>query len=141
VRDALAKGGRLVVGGKRLADGPNYYAPTVIADASHDMALASEETFGPVVPLFRFADEDEVVRLANDTPYGLAAYFYSRDIVRVARVAERLETGLVGINEGVLASEAAPFGGVKESGYGREGSRYGLDDYTQTKYRCQGGLA
>jgi succinate-semialdehyde dehydrogenase/glutarate-semialdehyde dehydrogenase len=145
VRDALAKGGRLVVGGRRLTDdvagGPNYYAPTVIADASHDMALASEETFGPVVPLFRFADEDEVVRLANDTPYGLAAYFYSRDIVRVARVAERLETGLVGINEGVLASEAAPFGGVKESGYGREGSRYGLDDYTQTKYRCQGGLA
>jgi succinate-semialdehyde dehydrogenase/glutarate-semialdehyde dehydrogenase len=145
VRDALARGGRLVVGGKRLAndvaDGPNYYAPTVIAEASHDMALASEETFGPVVPLFRFADEDEVVRLANDTPYGLAAYFYSRDIVRVARVSERLETGLVGINEGVLASEAAPFGGVKESGYGREGSRYGLDDYTQTKYRCQGGLA
>lgn len=145
VRDALAKGGRLVVGGKRvndgIASGPNYYAPTVIAEASHDMALASEETFGPVVPLFRFSDEDQVVKLANDTPYGLAAYFYTRDIVRVARVAERLETGLVGINEGVLASEAAPFGGVKESGYGREGSRYGLDDYLQTKYRCQGGLA
>jgi succinate-semialdehyde dehydrogenase/glutarate-semialdehyde dehydrogenase len=93
------------------------------------------------VPLFRFAGEDEVVDLANNTPYGLAAYFYSRDIVRVSRVAERLQTGLVGINEGVLSSEAAPFGGVKESGYGREGSRYGLDDYMQTKYMCQGGVA
>jgi succinate-semialdehyde dehydrogenase/glutarate-semialdehyde dehydrogenase len=105
------------------------------------MALASEETFGPVVPLFRFSSEDEVVRLANNTPYGLAAYFYSRDIVRVSRVAERLQAGIVGINEGALASEAAPFGGVKESGYGREGSRYGLEDYMQTKYHCQGGVA
>jgi succinate-semialdehyde dehydrogenase/glutarate-semialdehyde dehydrogenase len=113
----------------------------VIAEASHAMALASEETFGPVVALFRFAGEDEVVALANDTPYGLASYFYTRDITRVARVSARLETGLVGINEGALASEAAPFGGVKESGYGREGSRYGLDDYMQTKYMCQGGLA
>jgi succinate-semialdehyde dehydrogenase/glutarate-semialdehyde dehydrogenase len=145
VQDALARGGKLLAGGKRVrnevADGPNYFAPTVIAEASHDMALASEETFGPVVPLFRFAGENEVVELANNTPYGLAAYFYSRDIVRVSRVAERLETGLVGINEGVLSSEAAPFGGVKESGYGREGSRYGLDDYMQTKYHCQGGVA
>jgi succinate-semialdehyde dehydrogenase / glutarate-semialdehyde dehydrogenase len=144
VQDALARGGKLLTGGKRLkneiADGPNYFAPTVIAEASHDMALASEETFGPVAPLFRFSSEDEVVRLANDTPFGLAAYFYSRDIGRVARVAERLQTGLVGINEGVLSSEAAPFGGVKESGYGREGSRYGLDDYMQTKYQCQGGV-
>lgn len=105
------------------------------------MLLAAEETFGPVVPLFRLADEDEVVRLANNTPYGLAAYFYSRDIGRVARVAERLATGLVGINEGVLSSEAAPFGGVKESGYGREGSRYGLNDYVDTKYLCQGSAA
>jgi succinate-semialdehyde dehydrogenase/glutarate-semialdehyde dehydrogenase len=105
------------------------------------MALASEETFGPVVPLFRFSDENEVVRLANNTPYGLAAYFYSRDIARVSRVAGRLQAGIVGINEGALASEAAPFGGVKESGYGREGSRYGLDDYMQTKYHCQGGFA
>jgi succinate-semialdehyde dehydrogenase / glutarate-semialdehyde dehydrogenase len=144
VQDALARGGKLLTGGKRLkneiADGPNYFAPTVIAEASHDMALASEETFGPVAPLFRFSSEDEVVRLANDTPFGLAAYFYSRDIGRVARLAERLQTGLVGINEGVLSSEAAPFGGVKESGYGREGSRYGLDDYMQTKYQCQGGV-
>lgn len=145
VQDALARGGKLLVGGKRIrneaADGPNYFAPTVIAEANHGMALAAEETFGPVVPLFRFSSEDEVIGFANDTPFGLAAYFYTRDIVRVSRVAQRLENGLVGINEGVLASEAAPFGGVKESGYGREGSRYGLDDYMQTKYQCQGGLA
>ncbi|CAN7419727.1 NAD-dependent succinate-semialdehyde dehydrogenase [Pseudoduganella sp. LjRoot289] len=145
VQDALARGGKLLLGGKRVrnnvADGPNYFAPTVIAEANHDMALASEETFGPVVALFRFSDEEEVLRLANDTPFGLAAYFYTRDIVRVSRVAERLQTGIVGINEGALASEAAPFGGVKESGYGREGSSHGLDDYMQTKYQCQGGLA
>lgn len=145
VQEALARGGKLLVGGKRVkndvANGPHYFAPAVITEANHDMALASEETFGPVVPLFRFTSEDEVVNLANNTPYGLAAYFYSRDIVRVSRVAERLQTGLVGINEGVLSSEAAPFGGVKESGYGREGSRYGLDDYMQTKYMCQGGVA
>jgi succinate-semialdehyde dehydrogenase/glutarate-semialdehyde dehydrogenase len=145
VRDALARGGELLAGGKRVQDdiasGPNYFTPTVIADANHEMALASEETFGPVVPLFRFSGEDEVIRLANDTPYGLAAYFYSRDIARVARVAERLQTGIVGVNEGVISSEAAPFGGVKESGYGREGSRHGLDDYMQTKYQCQGGVA
>jgi len=145
VQDALARGGKLLAGGRRVRDeiasGPNYFSPTVIAEANHDMALASEETFGPVVALFRFSDEDEAVRLANNTPYGLAAYFYSRDMVRVSRVSKRLETGLVGINEGVLSSEAAPFGGVKESGYGREGSRYGLDDYMQTKYQCQGGVA
>jgi succinate-semialdehyde dehydrogenase/glutarate-semialdehyde dehydrogenase len=145
VQDALARGGELLTGGKPvrndIACGPHYFTPTVIAEASHEMALASEETFGPVVPLFRFSSEDDVLRCANDTPYGLAAYFYSRDIARVARVAERLQTGIVGINEGVISSEAAPFGGVKESGYGREGSRYGLDDYMQTKYQCQGGVA
>jgi len=145
VQDAVALGGNLLVGGQRLrngvADGPNYFAPTVIAEATEEMVLAAEETFGPVVPLFRFGSEDEVVKRANDTPFGLAAYFYSRDMVRVSRVAERLQTGLVGINEGVLASEAAPFGGVKESGYGREGSRHGLDDYMQTKYMCQGQMA
>lgn len=145
VQDAVAQGGTVLVGGQRLrnevADGPNYFAPTVIGDATEEMVLASEETFGPVVPLFRFGSEDEVLKRANDTPFGLAAYFYSRDIVRVSRVAERLQTGLVGINEGVLASEAAPFGGVKESGYGREGSRHGLDDYMQTKYMCQGQMA
>jgi succinate-semialdehyde dehydrogenase/glutarate-semialdehyde dehydrogenase len=145
VRDALAHGARALVGGERvrneIADGPNYYAPTVLADATPEMDLAHEETFGPVAPLFRFSDEDEVVRLANDTPFGLATYFYTRDIARAWRVGERLQSGLVGVNEGVLASEAAPFGGVKESGYGREGSRHGLDDYMQTKYLCQGGAA
>jgi succinate-semialdehyde dehydrogenase/glutarate-semialdehyde dehydrogenase len=145
VQDAVARGARVLTGGRRVrddvADGPHYYAPTVLADADADMELAGEETFGPVVPLFRFRDEKDVVRAANDTPYGLATYFYTRDIARVWRVSEQLQSGLVGINEGVLASEAAPFGGVKESGYGREGSRHGLDDYMQTKYLCQGGLA
>jgi succinate-semialdehyde dehydrogenase / glutarate-semialdehyde dehydrogenase len=110
----------------------------VLGDATVDMALSCEETFGPVVPLFRFRDEEEVLRAANDTPFGLAAYFYSSNVKRIWRVAGLLETGIVGINEGALASEAAPFGGVKESGYGREGSRYGLDDYMHTKYLCQG---
>lgn len=145
VRDAIANGARALVGGERVrngtADGPNYYAPTVLGDATPEMELAHEETFGPVAPLFRFRDEDEVVRLANDTPFGLATYFYTRDMGRAWRVGERLQSGLVGLNEGVLASEAAPFGGVKESGYGREGSRHGLDDYMQTKYLCQGGAA
>lgn len=145
VQDAVARGAKVLTGGRRLsndvANGPNYFAPTVLGDANAQMALANEETFGPVVPLFRFHDEDEVVHLANDTPFGLAAYFYSRDIARVWRVADRLETGIVGINEGALAAEAAPFGGIKESGYGREGSRYGMDDYMHMKYLCQGGIA
>ena len=105
------------------------------------MELSCEETFGPVVPVFRFDSEDEVIALANDTPFGLAAYFYTQDVARVWRVADALESGIVGINEGALAAEAAPFGGVKESGYGREGSRHGLDDYMHIKYLCQGGLA
>jgi succinate-semialdehyde dehydrogenase / glutarate-semialdehyde dehydrogenase len=145
VRDAVERGAALLTGGRAVRDevaaGPNYYAPTVLGDASHHMELASEETFGPVVALFRFRTEEEVVRQANDTPYGLAAYFYSRDVARIWRVAERLETGIVGINEGAFASESAPFGGIKESGYGREGSRYGLDEFLATKYLCQGGLA
>ena len=142
VDDAVARGARVVTGGRRIAGpGPgHYYAPTVLTEATPAMELSCEETFGPVVPVFRFADEDEVLRLANDTPFGLAAYFYSRDAARIWRVAERLETGIVGINEGALAAEAAPFGGVKESGYGREGSRHGLDDYLHVKYLCQGGL-
>jgi succinate-semialdehyde dehydrogenase/glutarate-semialdehyde dehydrogenase len=144
VADALARGARVLCGGAPVRllgdDSARYYAPTVLGDASHDMRLAQEETFGPVVALFRFHTEDEVVAYANDTPFGLAAYFYARDIARVWRVADRLETGIVGINEGALATEAAPFGGVKESGYGREGSRYGLDDYMHTKYLCMGGL-
>lgn len=145
VRDAIARGATLLTGGRpvrnEIADGPNYYAPTLLGDATHHMALASEETFGPVVALFRFRSEEEVVRHANDTPYGLAAYFYSRDVSRIWRVAGRLESGIVGINEGAFASEAAPFGGIKESGYGREGSRYGLDEFLATKYLCQGELA
>ena len=144
VRDAIERGATVLTGGRRVrddvADGPNYYAPTVLGEATHQMALASEETFGPVVPLFRFRSEEEVIRHANDTPYGLAAYFYSRDVTRICRFAERLETGIVGINEGAFASEAAPFGGIKESGYGREGSRYGLDEFLATKYLCLGGL-
>ena len=145
VHDAITRGARLLTGGKRVrndvARGPHYYAPTVLADAHHDMLVSREETFGPVVPLFRFDSEDEAVQVANDTPYGLAAYFYTNDAARIWRLARRLEAGIVGINEGAFASEAAPFGGVKESGYGREGSRYGLDDYMQTKYLCQGHLA
>jgi succinate-semialdehyde dehydrogenase / glutarate-semialdehyde dehydrogenase len=140
VQDAVARGARVIVGGERLrsarCDGPNYYAPTLLVDADSTMACSCEETFGPVVPVTRFHGEAEVVAAANDTPFGLAAYFYSSDIARVWRVADALECGIVGINEGVLASEAAPFGGVKESGYGREGSRYGLDDYMHTKYLC-----
>jgi succinate-semialdehyde dehydrogenase/glutarate-semialdehyde dehydrogenase len=143
VNDAVSHGAKVITGGCRIRDLGNghYYAPTVLCEASRDMTLFNEETFGPVVPLFRFQNEAEVVRQANDTPFGLAAYFYSRDVARIWRVADQLETGIVGINEGAFASEAAPFGGVKESGYGREGSRYGLDDYMHTKYLCHGALA
>ncbi|GJH11178.1 NAD-dependent succinate-semialdehyde dehydrogenase [Caballeronia novacaledonica] len=141
VSDAVERGARALTGGKRLAElGPNYYAPTVLTGATPDMQLSCEETFGPVVPLFRFDDEAEAIRVANDTPFGLAAYFYSQNLKRIDRVSRLLEAGLVGINEGAISSEAAPFGGVKESGYGREGSKYGLDDYLSIKYLCQGGL-
>ncbi|SAL69978.1 succinate-semialdehyde dehydrogenase (NAD(P)(+)) [Caballeronia arvi] len=141
VNDAVKRGARVLTGGKRLSErGPNYYAPTVLADATPEMQLSCEETFGPVVPLFRFDDEEEALRVANDTPFGLASYFYSQNAKRIDRVSRLLETGLVGINEGAISSEAAPFGGVKESGYGREGSKYGLDDYLSIKYLCQGGL-
>lgn len=141
VQDAVAKGAQVLVGGKRLAElGPHYYAPTVLTGADARMACACEETFGPVAPLTVFDDETEVLAAANDTPFGLAAYFYSQDVRRIWRVADALETGIVGINEGALAAEAAPFGGVKESGYGREGSTHGLDDYLHTKYVCQGQL-
>jgi succinate-semialdehyde dehydrogenase/glutarate-semialdehyde dehydrogenase len=145
VADAVAQGAQVMVGGKRLHGtqwaGPNYYAPTVLTGVNAGMACSQEETFGPVVPVTRFGSEAEVITAANDTPFGLAAYFYSRDIARVWRLASALESGIVGINEGALAAEAAPFGGIKESGYGREGSRYGLDDYMHTKYLCQGQLA
>jgi len=141
VKDAVDAGARVVVGGQRLAAlGPNYFAPTLLTGADATMACSCEETFGPVVPVTRFESEDEVIAAANGTPFGLAAYFYSQDVSRIWRVAEALETGLVGVNEGALAAEAAPFGGVKESGYGREGSVHGLDDYQHIKYVCQGGL-
>ncbi|RYF07646.1 MAG: NAD-dependent succinate-semialdehyde dehydrogenase [Comamonadaceae bacterium] len=141
VQDAVARGATVLTGGKRLtALGATYYAPTVLTGADATMACACEETFGPVAPLTVFEDEADVIAQANDTPFGLAAYFYSQDVRRIWRVADALESGIVGINEGALAAEAAPFGGVKESGYGREGSTHGLDDYLHTKYVCQGGL-
>jgi succinate-semialdehyde dehydrogenase / glutarate-semialdehyde dehydrogenase len=141
VADALAKGGRIVVGGGRHALGGNFFQPTVIAGATREMALAREETFGPVAPLFRFRTEEEAIRLANDTEYGLASYFYTRDLGRSWRVGEALEYGMVGINTGLLSTEVAPFGGVKQSGIGREGSRYGIEDYLVVKYLCLAGLA
>ncbi|OWY34619.1 succinate-semialdehyde dehydrogenase (NADP(+)) [Herbaspirillum aquaticum] len=144
VRDAIARGARVITGAKRL-QGPgfksdNYYAPTVLANVTGEMQCSCEETFGPVAPITRFATEEEVIAAANATPFGLAAYFYSTDVRRIHRVTDALESGIVGVNEGALAAEAAPFGGVKESGYGREGSVHGLDDYLHTKYVCQGQL-
>jgi len=140
IADALAKGGRLLTGGKRHALGHSFFEPTVIADVGADMRVAREETFGPLAPLFRFHSEEEVLALANDTEFGLASYFYSRDIGRVWRVAEGLECGMVGVNTGLISNEIAPFGGVKQSGLGREGSRYGMDDYLVVKYLCMGGI-
>ncbi|MBI3154188.1 MAG: NAD-dependent succinate-semialdehyde dehydrogenase [Burkholderiales bacterium] len=141
VEDAVAGGARVVVGGMRLAAlGPNFFAPTLVVGAGATMACSCEETFGPVVPVTRFETEADVIAAANGTPFGLAAYFYSSDVRRIWRVADALEAGLVGVNEGALAAEAAPFGGVKESGYGREGSVHGLDEYMQLKYLCQGQL-
>ena len=141
VQDAVARGARVLAGGKLLpALGPTYFAPTVLTGADATMECSCEETFGPVVPITRFATEAEVIAAANDTPFGLAAYFYSQDVRRIWRLADALESGIVGINEGAISAEAAPFGGVKESGYGREGSTHGLDDYLHTKYICQGQL-
>lgn len=140
IADALAKGGRLLTGGRRHALGHSFFQPTVVADATSKMLVAREETFGPLAPLFRFKTDAEAIALANDTEFGLAAYFYSRDIGRVWRVAEALESGMVGINTGMISNEIAPFGGVKQSGLGREGSKYGMDDYLVIKYLCMGGL-
>ena len=138
IHDALDKGARLLAGGKRHALGGTFFEPTILGDAAPEMRIAAEETFGPVAPLFRFKTEKEAVQLANDTPYGLAAYFYSRDVGRIWRVSEGLEYGMVGINTGILSTAVAPFGGVKESGIGREGSRYGIDEYLEIKYLCMG---
>jgi succinate-semialdehyde dehydrogenase/glutarate-semialdehyde dehydrogenase len=140
VADAVKKGARVILGGKRHALGGTFYEPTVLADVTTQMKLAREETFGPVAPLFRFASESQAIEMANDTEFGLAAYFYGRDIARVWRVAEALEYGIVGINEGIISTEVAPFGGVKESGIGREGSKYGIEDYLEIKYLCLGGM-
>ncbi|MGD9095918.1 MAG: NAD-dependent succinate-semialdehyde dehydrogenase, partial [Chromatiales bacterium] len=140
IRDALEKGARLVTGGHRHQLGGTFFEPTILADVTPAMRVACEETFGPVAPLFRFSTEEEAVALANDTESGLAAYFYSRDIGRIWRVAEALEYGMVGINEGIISTEVAPFGGVKESGLGREGSKYGIEEFTELKYLCMGGL-
>lgn len=138
VADAIAKGARVLTGGRRHARGGTFYEPTVLADVTPEMLCAREETFGPVAPLFRFKDEAEAIRLANATEYGLAAYFYARDLGRVWRVAEALEYGMVGVNVGLIANEAAPFGGVKQSGIGREGSKYGLEEFLEIKYVCLG---
>ena len=141
VADALALGARVVVGGEALLErGPNWFAPTVLADATAEMRVFREETFGPVAPLFRFEDEADVIRLANDTEYGLAAYFFANDLGRLWRVAEALEYGMVAVNEGVLSTEVAPFGGMKESGLGREGSKYGADEFLEMKYLLLGGI-
>ncbi|STQ94251.1 Succinate-semialdehyde dehydrogenase [NADP(+)] GabD [Janthinobacterium lividum] len=140
VADALGKGGRLLAGGKRHALGNGFFEPTIIADVTNDMRVATEETFGPLAPLFRFKTDEEVIGLANNTEFGLAAYFYSRDIGRIWRVAEGLETGMVGVNTGLISNEIAPFGGVKQSGLGREGSTYGIEDYLVIKYICMGGI-
>jgi succinate-semialdehyde dehydrogenase / glutarate-semialdehyde dehydrogenase len=140
VADALKKGARVVVGGKRHALGGSFFQPTVLVDVTTDMVVTREETFGPVAPLFRFKTDAEAIRMANDTEFGLAAYFYSRDIGRVWRVAEALEYGIVGINEGIISTEIAPFGGVKESGIGREGSKYGIEEFLEVKYLCLGGV-
>ncbi|QGZ64764.1 NADP-dependent succinate-semialdehyde dehydrogenase [Paraburkholderia acidisoli] len=136
IEDALAKGAQVITGGKRHALGHGFFEPTVLRDVTPAMKVAKEETFGPLAPLFRFASDDEVIGLANDTEFGLAAYFYSRDIGRVWKVAEALEYGMVGINTGLISNEVAPFGGVKQSGMGREGSHYGIDDYVVVKYLC-----
>jgi succinate-semialdehyde dehydrogenase/glutarate-semialdehyde dehydrogenase len=140
VQDALSKGAKLLCGGAAHALGGTFYQPTILGDVTPNMRIAREETFGPVAPLFRFHNEAEAIALANDTEFGLAAYFYSRDLGRVWRVAEALEYGIVGINEGIISTEVAPFGGIKESGFGREGSKYGLDDFLEIKYLCMGGL-
>jgi succinate-semialdehyde dehydrogenase / glutarate-semialdehyde dehydrogenase len=140
IADARAKGGEVLTGGKRHALGGLFFEPTVVGGATADMLFAREETFGPLAPIFGFDTEAEVIALANDTEFGLAAYFYSRDIGRVMRVAERLESGIVGVNTGLISTAEAPFGGVKQSGLGREGSKYGLDEFLEIKYVCLGGL-
>ncbi|MDO6446157.1 NAD-dependent succinate-semialdehyde dehydrogenase [Colwellia sp. 1_MG-2023] len=140
VSESIAAGAKLLLGGKRDKSGDNFYQPTILTDVTNDMPIAKNEIFGPVSPIISFENEAEVIAMANDTEYGLAAYFYARDIGRIWRVAAALEYGMIGINEGLISNAAAPFGGVKQSGNGREGSKYGLDDYLEIKYLCMGGL-
>ncbi|MBO6947470.1 MAG: NADP-dependent succinate-semialdehyde dehydrogenase [Rhodospirillales bacterium] len=141
LKDAVDNGARVVIGGKRHDLGGTFYEPTLVADVTQKMKVAKEETFGPLAPVFKFKEDAEVVEWANDTEFGLAAYFYSRDIGRIWKTAEKLEYGIVGINEGIISTEVAPFGGMKESGMGREGSKYGIEDYVETKYLCMGGIS
>jgi succinate-semialdehyde dehydrogenase/glutarate-semialdehyde dehydrogenase len=140
IADALAKGAAIATGGRRHALGGRFFEPTVLTGVTPEMAISREETFGPVAPLFRFATEQEAIALANDTEFGLAAYFYGRDIGRIWRVAEALESGMIGINTGIISTEVAPFGGIKQSGLGREGSKYGMDEFVEIKYLCIGGI-
>ncbi len=140
IADAVAKGGKVALGGKRHALGGTFFEPTIITHVTPDMMVAREETFGPVAPVFSFKDEKQAIRMANDTEFGLASYFYTRDLARAFRVSEGLEYGIVGLNTGLISTEVAPFGGVKESGFGREGSKYGILDYTELKYLCIGGI-
>jgi succinate-semialdehyde dehydrogenase/glutarate-semialdehyde dehydrogenase len=140
VADAVAKGAKVVLGGKRHSLGGLFYEPTLLTEVTPDMKVSREETFGPVAPLYRFKTDEEAVALANSTEFGLAAYFYSRDVGRVFRVAEAIETGIVGVNVGIIANEVAPFGGIKQSGLGREGSKYGIEDFLEIKYVAIGGI-
>jgi succinate-semialdehyde dehydrogenase/glutarate-semialdehyde dehydrogenase len=140
ISDALARGAKVFIGGQRHSRGGTFFEPTILTDVPSGTKLMSEETFGPVAPLTRFATEAEVIGLANDTEFGLASYFYTRDLARSWRVAEALEYGIVGINEGLISTEVAPFGGVKQSGLGREGSKYGIEDYLEIKYMHVGGI-
>jgi succinate-semialdehyde dehydrogenase/glutarate-semialdehyde dehydrogenase len=140
VADAVKKGAKVVLGGKRHSLGGYFFEPTLLTEVTTDMKVSNEETFGPVAPLYRFKTDDEAIRLANATEFGLAAYFYSRDVGRIWKVAEALETGMVGINVGIVANEVAPFGGVKQSGLGREGSKYGIEDFLEIKYLAMGGI-
>jgi NAD-dependent aldehyde dehydrogenases len=136
--DAVGKGARVLTGGRRVSDAPSglLFEPTVVEGATPAMRVFSDEIFGPIAPVFTFSSDEEAIRMANDTPFGLAAYFYGRDVARVWRVAEALDYGMVGINTGMVSTAVAPFGGIKQSGYGREGSRYGMDEYTVMKYLC-----
>ena len=140
IDDALAHGAKVALGGKSHALGGNFFQPTVLVNVPREAMIFREETFGPVAPLIRFKTEAEAIALANDTEFGLASYFYARDVGRIFRVAEALEYGIVGINEGIISTEVAPFGGMKSSGLGREGSKYGIEDYLEIKYLCLGGI-